>query len=181
MKALIIDHNPLCDAACAALVLASHSRNEGFSVLDISRFVVMMMMTMMMMMMMVVVVVASNTWRRSCHAGPDTSLALATSPNIHSLRLDDSTFGLFVYGVVVVVVVVVVVMMVMMVMFKIDTMRLAVQAPLPPLAFSCCCLHIPRQLCHCRCNHITSSSSMLPSAQPSTSTSPSTSSVLPSL
>jgi hypothetical protein len=45
---LKIDHNPLCDASCAALVLASHSRHEGFGVLDISRLFLMVVVTMMM-------------------------------------------------------------------------------------------------------------------------------------
>ncbi len=42
LKALRIDHNPLCDAACAGLVAAVHSREVlgGLDLLDMGRLVV---------------------------------------------------------------------------------------------------------------------------------------------
>jgi hypothetical protein len=43
--------------------------------------------------MIPVEVVGFDTRRCSCLAGPDTALALATSPNIRTLCLDDSRLG----------------------------------------------------------------------------------------
>jgi hypothetical protein len=40
LNVLRIDRNPLCDASCAGLLAAVHSRDEGLDVLDMGRLIV---------------------------------------------------------------------------------------------------------------------------------------------
>ena len=103
MSSVKIDHNPLCDAACAGLVLAAHSRAQGMEVLDVGRLVVVDVVDGSDFIVSIVFTVSStiftisttltSTTRYSCQAGPDTALALATAPDIKRIGLDDAQLG----------------------------------------------------------------------------------------
>jgi hypothetical protein len=97
LSSVKIDHNPLCDAACAGLVLAAHSRAQGMEVLDVGRLVVVGVVDGTDFIVSIVFTVSSTTSTSttpySCQAGPDTALALATAPDIKRIGLDDAQLG----------------------------------------------------------------------------------------